>query len=71
MEAVGPGKTTEGAELIVKAAMSSDPRPLWVTVWGGPNTLAYRRCGTRSTRPAAERRAHRVEAARLHRSQSG
>jgi hypothetical protein len=54
MESVGPGKTTEGAELIVKAAVSSDPRPLWVTVWGGANTLAQALWYARSTRPAAD-----------------
>lgn len=54
MESVGPGKTTEGAELIVKAAVSSDPRPVWVTVWGGANTLAQALWYARSTRPAAD-----------------
>ena len=40
MAAVGPGKTSGGAELIVNAARSDDPRPLWVLGWGGANTLA-------------------------------
>ena len=71
MEAVGEGKTTPGAELIVQAAESSDPRPLWVTVWGGPNTLAQALLQARATRPAADRRAHRLEAARLHDLRSG
>jgi hypothetical protein len=54
MEVVGEGKTTPGAELIVRAAESSDPRPLWVTVWGGPNTLAQALWHARATRSAAD-----------------
>ncbi|GAB6166057.1 hypothetical protein JCM19992_20570 [Thermostilla marina] len=40
MAAVGPGKTTPGSRLILQAARRPDPRPLWITVWGGANTLA-------------------------------
>ena len=40
MGAVGFGKDTEGSELLLRAAEREDPRPLWVCVWGGPNTLA-------------------------------
>ena len=40
MAAVGPGKTSPGAELILRAAEKADPRPLWVLAWGGTNTLA-------------------------------
>ena len=40
MAAVGEGKTSPGAELILRAAEKADPRPLWVLAWGGTNTLA-------------------------------
>jgi hypothetical protein len=40
MQAVGAGKLSGGAELIIRAAESTDPRPLWVLAWGGANTLA-------------------------------
>jgi hypothetical protein len=40
MQGVGPGKDSEGSAWIIRALESDDPRPLWVAVWGGPNTLA-------------------------------
>jgi hypothetical protein len=40
MEAVGPGKSSPGSELILRAAGKTDARPLWVLGWGGTNTLA-------------------------------
>ena len=40
MEATGPGKTSAGAALLLAALRRDDPRPLWVTAWGGANTLA-------------------------------
>jgi hypothetical protein len=54
MQSVGPDKTSAGAELIIKAADSSDPRPLWVLAWGGANTLAQALMQLRDTRPAAD-----------------
>jgi len=40
MNAVGPEKESEGSDWIVSALKKDDPRPLWVLVWGGANTLA-------------------------------
>jgi Protein of unknown function (DUF1593) len=40
MQGVGEGKDSEGSEWIIKALKKADDRPLWVSVWGGPNTLA-------------------------------
>ena len=40
MNAVGEGKDSPGSQWIVKALEKKDDRPLWVTVWGGVNTLA-------------------------------
>src|SRR4051794_32072136 len=39
MAATGPDKMSEGAQSIVEAADRKDDRPLWVTIWGGANTL--------------------------------
>jgi hypothetical protein len=40
MAAVGEGKDTEGSRRIVQALREHDARALWVSVWGGANTLA-------------------------------
>ena len=52
MAAVGQGRMTSGAEAIVRALDSTDPRPLWISIWGGANTLAQALWHLRSTRPA-------------------
>jgi hypothetical protein len=54
MAAVGEGKTSPGAELILRAAEKADPRPLWVLAWGGTNTLAQALASARSTRTATQ-----------------
>jgi Protein of unknown function (DUF1593) len=54
MAAVGPDMLTPGAQQIIDAADRPDPRPLWVTVWGGANTLAQALLHVRSTRSPAE-----------------
>jgi hypothetical protein len=54
MSAVGEGRSTPGAEAIVRALDATDPRPLWISVWGGANTLAQALWQLRATRPAAE-----------------
>ncbi|AUD02791.1 DUF1593 domain-containing protein [Spirosoma pollinicola] len=40
MLGVGEGHDSEGSEWIIKTLEKPDERPLWVPVWGGPNTLA-------------------------------
>ena len=40
MNAVGEDKSTAGSKLLLKAADIVDSRPLWISVWGGANTLA-------------------------------
>jgi hypothetical protein len=52
MAAVGKGKDTAGSQLILRALDSPDPRPLWVTAWGGPNTLAQALFSLREARGA-------------------
>lgn len=50
LAAIGAGKDTAGSRLIIDAADSKDPRPLWVLAWGGPNTLAQALWTVRETR---------------------
>jgi 5S rRNA maturation endonuclease (ribonuclease M5) len=40
MMGVGKGKDSEGSEHIVKVLERNDNDPVWISVWGGPNTLA-------------------------------
>ena len=54
MEGVGEGKDSEGSEWIIRALEKNDSRPLWVTVWGGPNTLAQALWKIRETKSEAE-----------------
>jgi hypothetical protein len=54
MAAVGRYETSPGAEAILRAALKDDPRPLWVLVWGGANTLAQALLEARATRTPAE-----------------
>src|SRR6185295_18659035 len=54
MGSVGDGRMTAGAEAIVRAGDANDPRPLWITVWGGANTLAQALWQIRATRGAAD-----------------
>jgi enterochelin esterase-like enzyme len=54
MAAVGAGKSSAGADLIIRAADKSDPRPLWVLAWGGANTLAQALLQVRETRSPAQ-----------------
>src|SRR5262245_33295256 len=50
MAAVGEGRQSAGANLIIAAAERSDPRPLWVLAWGGANTLAQALLQAKTTR---------------------
>ena len=54
MAATGPDRTSPGAEAILRAAEREDPRPLWITIWGGANTLAQALLHLRAARPAAD-----------------
>lgn len=54
MDATGPGRDSEGARRIIAALDAADPRPLWISVWGGANTLAQALMTLQQTRPAAE-----------------
>ena len=40
MLGVGDGENSEGSDWIVNVLEENDPRPLWISAWGGVNTLA-------------------------------
>ena len=50
MAAVGEGQDSPGSELIVQVVDRDEPRPVWVSVWGGPNCLAQALWKVRATR---------------------
>lgn len=54
MKGVGAGKDSEGSDWIIRTLETNDDRPLWITVWGGVNTLAQALYTLRATKPAAE-----------------
>ena len=54
MAGVGQGKDSAGSQALIAALERDDPRPLWVTAWGGPNTLAQALHTIRTTRSPEE-----------------
>lgn len=54
MASVGEGKASAGSRLLLAAADQADDRPLWVSVWGGANTLAQALFDARKERSAAD-----------------
>lgn len=40
MNGVGVGMDSEGSNWIIKTLEKKDERPLWISIWGGSNTLA-------------------------------
>ena len=54
MTGVGEGKDSEGSDWIIRTLELDDERPLWVTAWGGPNTLAQALYTIKATRSALE-----------------
>ena len=54
MDGVGEDKDSPGSKLLIRAVDHDDPRPLWVTVWGGPNVLAQALWKVRTTRSTEE-----------------
>lgn len=55
MKGVGEGMDSEGSEWIIKILEEDDDRPLWISTWGGVNTLAqalYKIDKTKSTNEA-------------------
>jgi Protein of unknown function (DUF1593) len=54
MPAVGAGQASAGSAAIIHAVDSDDVRPLWISIWGGANTLAQALRDVRAQRSAAE-----------------
>jgi len=54
MEAVGEGMDSEGSDWIIQVLEEEDDRPVWVSVWGGSNTLAQALWKIRETRSKRE-----------------
>jgi hypothetical protein len=54
LEGVGEGKDSEGSEWIVQALSKPDDRPIWFSVWGGPNTLAQALWKIKQTKSGAD-----------------
>jgi hypothetical protein len=52
MNGVGEGKDSPGSEMLIRAIDRDDPRPLWISVWGGPSVLAQALWKIRATRSA-------------------
>lgn len=56
MEGVGDGKDSEGSEWIIRILEEDDDRPLWISVWGGANTLAQALHKIKNTKSNAQAR---------------
>ena len=54
MEGVGKGKDSEGSDWIIKILEEDDDRPLWISTWGGANTLAQALYTLRETKSKSE-----------------
>jgi len=54
MAGVGAGKSSDGSRLIIKAVDKPDPRPVWVSVWGGTNCLAQALWDVKNSRGTEE-----------------
>ena len=54
MEAVGEGQDSDGSEALIQVVDKSDPRPLWIPAWGGPNVLAQALWKVRATRSSEQ-----------------
>ncbi|MDD2341512.1 MAG: DUF1593 domain-containing protein, partial [Tolumonas sp.] len=54
MEDVGKGKSTAGSKALIAAVDKTDNRPIWISVWGGANTLAQALFDVRESRTPAQ-----------------
>jgi len=54
MTGVGEGMDSEGSDWIIKTLEDDDERPLWISVWGGVNTLAQALYKIEKTKSAEE-----------------
>lgn len=56
MLGVGEGEDSAGSEWIIRELAANDDRPLWISTWGGVNTLAQALYKIRKTKSAEEAR---------------
>jgi hypothetical protein len=54
MAATGPDRASAGSQALAKAIERDDPRPLWICLWGGVNTLAQALIDLRAVHSASE-----------------
>jgi hypothetical protein len=54
LAAIKKKELSSGAAALIFAAQSDDPRPLWISVWGGANTLAEALMHARATLTTAQ-----------------
>ncbi|WP_111307424.1 nucleoside hydrolase-like domain-containing protein [Confluentibacter sediminis] len=54
MLGVGKGQDSEGSNRIIKELEKNDPRPLYISVWGGVNTLSQALYTLKDTKSKAE-----------------
>lgn len=54
MEGVGDGMDSEGSDWIIQELEKEDESPLWISVWGGVNTLAQALYKIENTKSARE-----------------
>jgi hypothetical protein len=50
MAAMGKGRLSDGAKALIASADKPDKRPLWISLWGGANTLAQALMHVKATR---------------------
>jgi hypothetical protein len=56
LAATGEGKSSAGSKALVQAIERDEPRPLWICIWGGANTLAQALIDLRSSKTQEEMR---------------
>jgi len=54
MQGVGEGKDSEGSDWIIQVLDEKDERPLWISVWGGVNTLGQALYKIKKTKTESE-----------------
>ena len=54
MDKIGAENNSDGSDLIIQLAEEDDDRPIWVTFWGGGNTLAQSIWQVQQTRSKSE-----------------
>ena len=57
MDKIGKNNNSDGSNLIIKLADEDDNRPIWVTFWGGGNTLAQSIWQVKQSRSKSELKA--------------